>query len=127
MEFSTHIDRCTPIVRVASFKQAMPFYQSIGFSEDWRRQIDPAFPVFAALSRDGVRLYLSEHAEDGAVGIRLLLEVADVDLFHAECTGNGVEIFEPPRDMPSGIRQMSLRDVDGNTLTFLRPLPQRLF
>ena len=127
MEFSTRIERCIPIVRVASFKQAMPFYQSIGFAEDWRRQADPAFPVFAALSRDGVALYLSEHAEDGAVGIRLLLDVADVDLFHAECTRNGVHIFEPPRDMPSGTRQMSLRDIDGNILTFVRPASNRLF
>ncbi|MDA4844221.1 glyoxalase superfamily protein [Hoeflea poritis] len=127
MEFSTRIERCTPVIRVASFKQAMPFYRSIGFSEDWRRQVDPAFPVFAALSRDGVALYLSEHAEDGAVGIRLMLDVADVDQFHAECTRNGVHIFEPPQDTISGTRQMSLRDVDGNILTFVRPLSQRLF
>ncbi|WP_136658935.1 glyoxalase superfamily protein [Nitratireductor sp. XY-223] len=127
MDFSTRIERCTPIVRIASYKLAMPFYRSIGFAEEWRRQVDPAFPVIAAVSRDGIRLLLSEHADDGVVGVRLMLDVADVDQFHAECTRNGVEIHEPPQDTPSGTRQMSLCDVDGNILTFATPLTQRLF
>ncbi|WP_419910992.1 VOC family protein [Hoeflea sp.] len=127
MESSTQIERCTPIIRVASFKLAMPFYSSIGFIEEWRRQVDPAFPVFAAISRGVVKLFLSEHADDGAVGIRLILDVSDVDLFHAECIQNGVEIHEPPQDMVSGERRMSLRDVDGNVLTFETSRTRRLF
>ena len=127
MDTKTTIDRCTPFVRVASMKLAIPFYRSIGFAEDWRRQFDSAFPIFASVSRDGIQLFLSEHAGDGAIGTRLFLNVSDVDRFHAECVENGVSVDEAPRDMAFGVRQMSLRDVDGNILVFATPLPHRLF
>ncbi|MCY6381125.1 glyoxalase superfamily protein [Hoeflea prorocentri] len=124
---TTTIENCTPFVRVASMKLAIPFYSSIGFKEDWRRQFDSAFPIFLSVSRDGVRLFLSEHAGDGVLGTRLFLNVSDVDHFHAECVSNGVSVDEAPQDMAFGVRQMSLRDVDGNVLVFATPLPRRLF
>ena len=127
MDTTTTIEHCTPFVRVASMKLAIPFYNSIGFTEDWRRQFDSAFPIFVSVSRDGIQLFLSEHAGDGAIGARLFLKVSDVDRFHAECIENGVSIEEAPQDMAFGVRQMSLRDVDGNVLVFATPLPHRMF
>ena len=48
--------------------------------------------------------------------IRLWLQVADVDSEYERLAGAGVEITDPPADMPWGLREMSFLDPDGTRL-----------
>ncbi len=116
MASGASFERCTPILRVENADRAIAYYAGIGFEENWRHQFEESFPVFASISRDGVQLFLSEHEGDGVFGVHLFVNVSDVDLFHAECVDANVAVVEPPADMPFGVRQMALKDVDGNVL-----------
>lgn len=122
MTSGAKIERCIPILRVANADRAIAYYGAIGFAEDWRHQFEEAFPVFAAISRDGIQLFLSEHEGDGVFGIHLFIKVSDVDQFHADCVGADVAVASPPEDMSFGVRQMSLKDVDGNILILGEPI-----
>ncbi len=44
--------------------------------------------------------------------------VTEVDALHAELVGRGCPIEVPPTDFWYGLREFSLRDPDGNRLTF---------
>ncbi len=122
MTSGARFERCTPILRVENDDRAIAYYAGIGFEEDWRHQYEESFPVFASISRDGVQLFLSEHGGDGVFGVHLFVNVRCVDLFHAECIDAKVAVLEPPADMPFGVRQMSLKDVDGNILVIGEPI-----
>jgi hypothetical protein len=40
----------------------------LGFHIDWEHRFRPNFPVFVQISRDGMVIFLSEHAGDCEVG-----------------------------------------------------------
>ena len=47
---------------------------------------------------------------------RLWLQVADVDAEHERLAAAGVDVTDPPADMPWGLREMSFLDPDGTRL-----------
>ena len=53
-------------------------------------------------------------------GIRLWLQVADVDREHARLAAAGVDVTDPPADMPWGLREMSFLDPDGTRLRLVQ-------
>ena len=48
--------------------------------------------------------------------MRLWLQVADIDAEHARLAAAGVNVTDPPADMPWGLREMSFTDPDGTLL-----------
>jgi len=46
------------------------------------------------------------------------VEVMDVDALYAEVAGRGVELIQPPRDEPWGMREFGIRTVDGHRMRF---------
>ena len=81
-------------------------------------RFEPGFPVFAEVSRDGLSLFLTEHAGDCQVGGAADIVVDDVDALHREIVGRKVRVTEPPEDSPWGTREMLVVDPDGNRLRF---------
>ena len=122
MAHGATLTHCTPILRVEDADRAIAFYTSIGFAENWRHQFEEDWPVFASIGRDDIQLFLSEHTGDGVFGVHLFVRVSDVDTFHAACVDAGVTVATAPADMPFGVRQMSLKDADGNILIFGQPI-----
>ena len=49
-------------------------------------------------------------------GILLWLQVPDVDAEHQRLVDAGLDIDQPPEDMPWGLREMELHDPDGTRL-----------
>jgi uncharacterized glyoxalase superfamily protein PhnB len=68
------------------------------------------------LSRDGVSLFLTEHAGDCQVDGAAYIVVDDLDAFSREITQYGVQVDEPPQDTPWGTREMCVIDSDGHRL-----------
>ena len=59
-------------------------------------------------------LELSGSSRTGASeSVGLWLQVRDVDAVGREFGDDGVEIIEPPKDKPWGLREMQIRDPDG--------------
>lgn len=108
-----------PQLRITDAKITLPFYvQGLGFTEDWRHQFKPGFPLFLQLTRQGQTIFLTEHSGDCQVGGAVYLVVPDVDqCFRNFSTGN-IQGVEPPQDTPWGSREMVVTDPDGNRLRF---------
>jgi len=90
----------------------------LGFRVQWEHRFEPGFPVFAQVTRDGLSLFLTEHAGDCQVGGAAYIIVDDLDAFYREITERGIRVAERPQDTPWGTREMSVIDPDGNRLRF---------
>ena len=66
-------------------------------------------------------LEVTSVASDSPPGsIRLWLQVADVDREHERLAAAGVDVTDPPADMPWGLREMSFLDPDGTRLRLVQ-------
>jgi len=106
-----------PTFRITDYEKSKSFYvDGLGFQIDGEHRFAPHLPVFVTISRDGLSLYLSQHAGDCQVGGLVFLNVADVDAFYAEITGRGVKAESPPEDFEGKMRDFRVVDPDGNKL-----------
>jgi uncharacterized glyoxalase superfamily protein PhnB len=104
---------------MTNWERTRAFYvDGLGFVVDWEHRFEPGFPVFAQLTRDGLSLFLTEHAGDCQVGGAAYIVVDDVDALFREIVARGVRPSEPPEDTPWNTREMSVIDPDGNRLRF---------
>ena len=112
-----------PTLRITDYARSKRFYvDGLGFQIDWEHRFDTRDPVFVQVTRDGLSLYLSEHAGDGQVGGLVHLYVADVDAWYAELVSRGLEVAAAPRNQPWGNRDLRIVDPDGNQLCLCTPI-----
>lgn len=104
-----------PTFVVSDVMAAVEFYtRKLGFTLGFTWG-DP--PTFAGVSLDRVSVHLSQGTPNARGGL-VLFFVADADeLFEFHRT-NGVEIVQPISDRPWGLRQYTIRDLDGYMLEF---------
>jgi catechol 2,3-dioxygenase-like lactoylglutathione lyase family enzyme len=113
-----------PTLRIAKLAGSRDFYvRALGFQVDWEHA-NGAGELFAQVSRDGMLLYLSERAEDGAGPGLVHFYVANADAWHAELFERGVDA-PLPQDKPWGNREFRVADPDGNQLCVCTPLHRR--
>ena len=111
--------RVFPQLRMTNWKRTRAFYEDgLGFTVDWEHRFEPGLPVFASLTRDGLSLFLTEHAGDCQPGGAAYLVVDDVDALFRELSGRGIKAAEPPGDAEWGAREMTIVDPDGMKLRF---------
>lgn len=79
-------------------------------------------PCYMGLARDGAVLHLSSHAGDGVTGGVALFLCDDVDALHREFAAKNVGIYVGPVDQTWGMRELYVRDPDGNSVRFTAPL-----
>jgi len=96
------------------------FLARLGFREHFRLG-DP--PSYAIVERDAVSIHLMPAGEAPEARGRssIYVFVGDVDRLHAELQNLGCPIEVPPADFFYGMREMSVRDPDGNRITFGQP------
>jgi catechol 2,3-dioxygenase-like lactoylglutathione lyase family enzyme len=107
------------VLAVRDVGASLAFYlDRLGFREQFRLG-DP--PEYAILDRDAVSLHLMPAARGDAMGLgrsNVYVFTPAVDRLHEEFREAGCAIEVPPTDFPYGMREMSLRDPDGNRITF---------
>lgn len=106
------------VLVVGDVARAIGFYvDKIGCIECFRVG-DP--PNYAAVEREALVLSLMPASRaPAALGqAHLHVMVTGLDDLHAEIAGRGVAIEVPPTDFDYGLREFSLRDPDGNRITF---------
>lgn len=79
-------------------------------------------PCYMGVSRDGAVLHLSGHAGDGVAGGAVYFLSDDVDALHAEFVSRNVPIHIAPVDQTWGMRELYVRDPDGNSVRFGAPV-----
>ncbi|MGE0714497.1 MAG: bleomycin resistance protein [Alphaproteobacteria bacterium] len=106
------------VFAVADVGAALDFYvRRMGFGVEFRMG-DP--PEYAIVERDHVQLHLmpAARAPESRGRSAIYVYTAGVDALHAELVGRGCPIEMPPEDFSYGMREASVRDPDGNRLTF---------
>jgi len=107
-----------PILRIFDLAKAKAFYVDLlGFHVDWEHRFEPDYPLYMQVSRDGVRLHLSEHHGDGTPGQVVWIDLAGLDAFHAELRARGSHAGIEPGPNPD-MRVLSLWDPFGSRLRF---------
>jgi len=108
-----------PTLRITNYEKSKAFYvDGLGFQIEGEHRFAPHLPVFITISRDGLSLYLSQHAGDCQAGGLVFLYVPDVDALYEEITGRGIKAQCPPEDFEGRIRDFRVIDPDGNKLDF---------
>jgi catechol 2,3-dioxygenase-like lactoylglutathione lyase family enzyme len=77
-------------------------------------------PAYAIVERDAASLHLMPASQDpaGLGTSSIYIYVDDVDALHAGLVAMGCPIEIAPEDFSYGMRETSVRDPDGNRLTF---------
>lgn len=110
------MQRVIPTLRITDWERSRAFYlDRLGFALDWEHRFEPNFPVFCQVSRDGLLLYLSQHAGDCQPGGLVHLYVDDADAWHADFARRGLAA-PAPETQPWGNRDFRVNDPDGNQL-----------
>ncbi len=110
----------TPIFRIFSVEKAREFYVDwLGFSWDW--SVGDQGPMYAQVSRSGLRLHLSEHHGDATPGSAADVVIRGIDAFHREISARPYKYLNPGiNDGPHG-RWTTLTDPFANKLSFREP------
>jgi len=74
-------------------------------------------PTMAGVNLDHVQIFL-ELGTPSPKGCALYFVIGDADVLHQFHLGNAVEIVAPPDDKPYGIREYTVRDLNGYYLNF---------
>ena len=93
---------------------AVDFYtQKLGFTPGFLWG-DPT-PTMAGVNLGDVQIFLEQGQPNGSV---LNFVVGNADELHDYQRANGVEVVQQPDDRPYGLRDYTVRDRDGNYLSF---------
>lgn len=110
----------TPVFRIFDEAKAKEFYVNfLGFNVEWEHRFEDGLPLYLEVSRDEIKIHLTEHHGDCCPGAAVRIETNDLTGFHQEL-GNKDYGFARPEieDKPWGTKEMSIKDPFGNRLTF---------
>ena len=113
-----------PILRIFSVAKAGEFYVDyLGFAVDWEHRFEPGMPLYAQVSRGGIRLHLSGHYGDGTPGTAVWIPVADVRGLYDEVRERFDILNQRPgfEEHGPGGPGFSIGDPFGNHLRFAQP------
>ncbi len=128
------VRRAVPILRITNAERATGFYcDRLGFVIDFRYAAGPDGPVYFGVSLDGQQIHLSAFGGDGPTGTSTYFYVDDVDALFQGFITKGLTtpgrpsspVEDGPVDQTWGMREVYVRDPDGNTLRFGSPIDGR--
>jgi catechol 2,3-dioxygenase-like lactoylglutathione lyase family enzyme len=124
------VTRVVPILKVTDIRRAIDFYSTLGFIMDFSYSASPDGPTYVGVSLDGNQMHLSTFAGDGLAGQATYCYVEDVDALFEKFLERGLKtpgnpdspVEEGPVNQTWGMRELYVRDPDGNTLRFGSPM-----
>lgn len=125
--------RVVPILKVTDIGRAIDFYCStLGFELDFKYSAGQDGPTYVGVSLDGHQIHLSTFAGDSVMGTAAYFYVDDVDALFRKLLERGFKtpgnpaspVEEGPVDQTWAMREVYVRDPDGNALRFGTPIPQ---
>lgn len=119
-----------PFVKCSNVADSIAFYcEILDFEVQTRPDPDPTafMSKYGSISRQGALVHLSAHAGDGVFGNVVYVRVDDLAALYEKFVGRGLAkpqdgasagLTMVPVDQTWGMREFSVRDPDGNRLTF---------
>jgi uncharacterized glyoxalase superfamily protein PhnB len=104
--------QCAPVLHVPDVARTAAFYRDVlGFTWDFGDE------TYAVVWRDNSAIHFVT-AEATPLGIHLFQWVNDVDAYYQEIVDRGATVARGPADQPYGLREFSVRDVNGVVIVF---------
>jgi len=122
------ITNAIPVIAVSDSARAADYYcRVLGFQKMSAYPPDATKPDprYLTLARDGVWLHLQSYKPTRAGMTDAFFWVTDVDQLYEEFFARGAVVQLPPTDQTWGIREMGIRDPDGNVLVFATKPPNK--
>ncbi|MCX5512484.1 VOC family protein [Kaistia algarum] len=109
-----------PILRIFSVDKAREFYEGfLGFTFDWEHRYEPGLPLYAEVSRAGMKLHLSEHHGDASPGSTVFVWMTGIRTFHRELTEKVYGYSRPGlQETGYGALMVEVPDPFGNRIRF---------
>jgi uncharacterized glyoxalase superfamily protein PhnB len=111
--------KAIPFLPVKDITETICYYKNLlGFNDEWYWG-NP--PTDAGCHRDKLSLLFNRNAvlAEKIEGLEVMMVVDDVDgIFTEFSSKSGIEIISPLKDEPWGIREFTLRDINGYFLRF---------
>lgn len=107
-----------PVLQVADVRASVEWYADV---LDWRPGFvwpETGAPEHGSVCRDDAVVHLSKCADAAAHRSHVYLIVRDVRAYGELVSARGATFEFGPADTDYGMHEFSLRDPDGNTLTF---------
>lgn len=113
-------EQAVPIVRIFDVAKAHEFYLGfLGFSVDWEHRFGERFPLYTQVSRNGLRLHLSEHAGDATPGGNMVVYMKGIRHFHRELSGKRYAYMKPGLEDEGTRLEVEVIDPFNNRIRFM--------
>ena len=114
-----------PLLRIFDIAKAREFYVDwLGFTIDWEHRFEENFPVYMQVSKDNIRLHLTEHHGDCCPGSKVYIEFAGgLTAYHSLLKEKDYRYMKPGlQKAPWNALTMEVIDPFGNKLLFAEDL-----
>ncbi|MGE4373364.1 MAG: glyoxalase superfamily protein [Xanthobacter sp.] len=109
-----------PILRIFDLEKAHQFYLGfLGFTVDWEHRYGDNFPLYLQVSREGLKLHLSEHAGDATPGSNMCVPMTGIRAFHRELADQDYRYMKPQLQHMGDRLELQVTDPFGNRIRFM--------
>ncbi|WP_312416390.1 glyoxalase superfamily protein [Shinella sp.] len=113
-------EQAVPIVRIFDVAKAHEFYLGfLGFSVDWEHRYGDNFPLYTQVSRDNLRLHLSEHAGDATPGGNMVVYMKGIRAFQKELIDKNYRYMKPGLEDEGSRLEVTVIDPFQNRIRFM--------
>ncbi len=109
-----------PILRIFDVEKAIEFYSDyLGFKLDWEHRFEDKFPLYMQVSKDNLKVHLSEHYGDCSPGAAIRIEMIGVRTFQRGLIEKQYSYSRPGLEStPWGTEECCVIDPFGNRIIF---------
>src|ERR1700712_4806428 len=110
-----------PVLRIFDIAKTKEFYIDwLGFTIDWEHRFGDNFPVYMQVSKDNIKLHLTEHHGDCTPGSKVFIEFAGgLTAYHSLLKEKDYRYMKPGLETaPWNAITMEVIDPVGNRLLF---------
>jgi hypothetical protein len=115
-----------PILNVSNLADSFEWFAKLGWRKNWDWSESAGSPTFGAVASGECEIFLCLDGQGGrghVHGTWLSIWVDDVDTLHDVCKRDAIEVLQPPRYEPWGVREMHIRHPDGHVFRMTQPAP----
>ncbi|WP_458121619.1 glyoxalase superfamily protein [Paenibacillus sp. Z6-24] len=109
-----------PILRIFDVVKTREFYLDyLGFKVDWEHRFEANSPLYMQISKNDLKLHLSEHYGDCSPGAAIRIELEGINEYHRELIEKKYNFSRPRLEStPWGSEECCVIDPFGNRIIF---------